>query len=213
MPRFTILEHQIGASFHRSKPSTRLCSLQVAQFSELGLPGAAFGGGHRSESCATGNVKRKNATNLVVGADAQIARPSTEGGKCNASVASGSTHWDWLFESESADAARDARSLLTWATDPVDDAELTARNVWSIDAISLPPHRAIYLDYEGDIGGDRGTVRAIARGTYEGRCRKTGLFHVVITVRESLRMPIDRECDLKIVSQPSGTAVLTWQQF
>jgi hypothetical protein len=31
---------------------------------------------------------------------------------------------------------------------------------------ALPAHRLIYLDYEGPITGDRGSVRRIAEGTY-----------------------------------------------
>ena len=32
---------------------------------------------------------------------------------------------------------------------------------------ALPPHRLIYLDYQGPISGDRGTVRRVAAGTFE----------------------------------------------
>lgn len=33
--------------------------------------------------------------------------------------------------------------------------------------VELPPHRRAYLDYEGPISGDRGTVRRVAAGTYD----------------------------------------------
>ena len=59
-------------------------------------------------------------------------------------------HWDFLVE--------DGPRLRTWAIDEpiVAGATLTAR--------SLPPHRKVYLDYEGAISGDRGTVHRWDRG-------------------------------------------------
>jgi hypothetical protein len=61
-------------------------------------------------------------------------------------------HWDLMLEAGDA--------LRTWAIDrPVTaGVDLPAR--------ALPDHRPIYLDYEGPISGDRGTVRRIDRGTY-----------------------------------------------
>ena len=54
-------------------------------------------------------------------------------------------HWDFLVE--------DGPGLRTWAIDSpiVAGVELPARE--------LPAHRRIYLDYEGDVSGGRGTVR------------------------------------------------------
>jgi DNA polymerase Ligase (LigD) len=54
-------------------------------------------------------------------------------------------HWDFLVE--------DGPSLRTWAIDEpiVDGKDLPAR--------SLPPHRRIYLNYEGEVSGGRGSVR------------------------------------------------------
>ena len=62
-------------------------------------------------------------------------------------------HWDFLVE--------DGPSLRTWAIDePIaDGSDLRAR--------PLPPHRAIFLDYEGEISGGRGTVRRWDRGDCE----------------------------------------------
>jgi hypothetical protein len=53
-------------------------------------------------------------------------------------------HWDFLVE--------DGPTLRTWAIDerPVEGRELAAK--------SLPAHRRIYLDYEGEISDGRGTV-------------------------------------------------------
>ncbi len=54
-------------------------------------------------------------------------------------------HWDFVVE--------DGDTLRTWAIDEpiVEGIALPAR--------SLAAHRRIYLDYEGAISGDRGTVR------------------------------------------------------
>ena len=60
-------------------------------------------------------------------------------------------HWDFLVE--------DGENLRTWAIDCpiVEGVELSAR--------SLPDHRQIYLDYEGEISGDRGRVSRWDSGT------------------------------------------------
>ena len=64
-------------------------------------------------------------------------------------------HWDLMLE--------DGEALRTWAIDApvVIGRDLPAR--------ALPDHRRIYLDYEGDISGDRGRVRRIDEGTYCAR--------------------------------------------
>ena len=63
----------------------------------------------------------------------------------------GGVHWDFLVE--------DGPALRTWAIDApiVADADLPAR--------ALAPHRRLYLDYEGPIAGDRGTVHRWDAGT------------------------------------------------
>jgi hypothetical protein len=53
-------------------------------------------------------------------------------------------HWDFMFEF--------GDKLRTWAL-----AELPAAGV-SIAAEQLPDHRLEYLDYEGSVSGDRGSV-------------------------------------------------------
>jgi hypothetical protein len=62
-------------------------------------------------------------------------------------------HWDFLVE--------DGPALRTWAVDAaiVAGVDLPARE--------LPAHRAIYLDYEGEVSGGRGSVRRRDRGTCE----------------------------------------------
>jgi len=62
-------------------------------------------------------------------------------------------HWDFLVE--------DGPTLRAWAIDApiVEEVDLPAR--------SLPPHRSIYLEYEGEISGDRGVVHRWDKGTCE----------------------------------------------
>ena len=61
-------------------------------------------------------------------------------------------HWDFMLEH--------GEVLRTWAIDApvVADADLPAR--------ALPEHRRIYLEYEGEISGNRGTVHRVAEGSY-----------------------------------------------
>ena len=61
-------------------------------------------------------------------------------------------HWDLMLE--------DGPSLKTWALQ-----ELPAPGV-EVRAEKLPDHRLRYLDYEGPVSGDRGTVVRYDRGTY-----------------------------------------------
>ncbi len=61
-------------------------------------------------------------------------------------------HWDFMLEH--------GESLRTWAMDEpiVAGVELPAR--------ALPDHRIAYLDYEGPISGDRGSVSRVDQGVY-----------------------------------------------
>jgi hypothetical protein len=61
-------------------------------------------------------------------------------------------HWDFMLEHGDV--------LRTWAIDTpiVADRDLPAR--------PLADHRAIYLDFEGEISGNRGRVRRVDAGTY-----------------------------------------------
>lgn len=63
------------------------------------------------------------------------------------------THWDFLIE------VPDLERLPTWrlAADPC-----TA--TVAIGAERIGDHRAVYLDYEGEIAGDRGVVSRVERG-------------------------------------------------
>lgn len=70
-------------------------------------------------------------------------------------VASGSPrglHWDFMLETGDV--------LRTWAlaAEPADGASCSAGR--------LPDHRPLYLEYEGEISGGRGTVSRFDRGEY-----------------------------------------------
>ncbi len=75
-------------------------------------------------------------------------------------------HWDFMLEDDDA--------LRTWAIDApvVVGQDLPAR--------ALPDHRRIYLEYEGDISGDRGSVRRIDEGTYRARLWSAVLVRVCL---------------------------------
>ncbi len=61
-------------------------------------------------------------------------------------------HWDFMLEKEAL--------LRTWRlARPPDETG-------AIDAEQLADHRLAYLDYEGPVSGDRGTVHRFDRGEY-----------------------------------------------
>ena len=62
-------------------------------------------------------------------------------------------HWDLMLERGDA--------LLTLRLDRI------PAEAGEIAATSLPDHRTAYLDYEGPVSGNRGTVRQIDRGDFE----------------------------------------------
>ena len=84
----------------------------------------------------------------------------------------GSHHFDWLL-------ARDPEGpLLTFRL----DRDVAAEPTPSFAGQQLPDHRRLYLDYEGPISGDRGTVRSVARG----RCEIIEASHAGLLVRVDL---------------------------
>jgi hypothetical protein len=70
---------------------------------------------------------------------------------------SGGVHFDFMLEMGGA--------LKTWSLSqpPLQGVEMNAE--------PLPDHRLAYLDYEGPISGDRGSVTRWDRGTYEMECQ------------------------------------------
>lgn len=69
------------------------------------------------------------------------------------------SHWDLLLE-------RDA-NCWTWAVEHLPGPFGGSRDGLSVEALRLPAHRKFYLDHEGPVSGDRGTVRR----ELAGECR------------------------------------------
>lgn len=115
-------------------------------------------------------------------------------------IASGPVHWDWLFEPETVETAAESK-LITWATDPLDQADWLTD---SVPALRLPDHRRIYLDYEGEIDGDRGTVRQLATGRYEllGQTKSCFQANLIFTSADSHAGP--RGIRVEFHHSPSG---------
>ena len=63
------------------------------------------------------------------------------------------THWDFMLEQEGA--------LRTWALDEAPRADV------EIEALELAVHRVAYLQYEGPVSGDRGSVSRWDEGEFE----------------------------------------------
>jgi hypothetical protein len=63
-----------------------------------------------------------------------------------------SLHWDLMLE--------DAGTLRTWRLP-------SPLATCAIDAKELPDHRLAYLDYEGPVSGNRGTVQRFDAGSYQ----------------------------------------------
>jgi hypothetical protein len=85
-------------------------------------------------------------------------------------VPDGSSHFDWMFEPPAGfprNSASDSARLVTFRCDIRPD-QLQPGTAQFINR--LPDHRDRYLDYEGPVSGDRGTVMRIRRGEITG-CR------------------------------------------
>jgi len=66
-----------------------------------------------------------------------------------------SDHWDVMLETDSA--------LRAWSIPP----QCPDGSSFVCPATHLPDHRKHYLDYEGDVSDNRGTVSRIDAGAYE----------------------------------------------
>ncbi len=76
-------------------------------------------------------------------------------------TAEGEYHWDLLFESPDG-------PLLSYSLPPRLAEELLSvrKGIVSGPVRRLPDHRPYYLDYEGPVSGDRGSVRKIDDGEF-----------------------------------------------
>jgi len=70
-------------------------------------------------------------------------------------LSSAGEHWDVMLETDSA--------LATWSIPPQEPVGAS----FTCSATRLPNHRKDYLEYEGEISGNRGTVSRVSSGTYE----------------------------------------------
>ncbi len=66
------------------------------------------------------------------------------------------SHYDWLWVNPNH------QDQLTGFRMPISATHWQAQQAWPL--IPLPPHRMIYLDYQGSISGNRGTVVRVAQG-------------------------------------------------
>lgn len=77
------------------------------------------------------------------------------------------SHWDFMLESGAVLRTWELRKLPSaWAAQLDAAAAEEAAETVSVQALPLPDHRLAYLDYEGLISGDRGSVRCVDRGTF-----------------------------------------------
>ncbi len=99
-------------------------------------------------------------------------------------------HYDLMLESEGG--------LLTFAVSKKPSANHT-----KLPAIELPLHRDAYLEYEGPVSGDRGTVNRVMAGTFalieiapqtslEGRFEKLTIELLPADSAEPLRLVLKR---------------------
>jgi len=74
-------------------------------------------------------------------------------------------HWDVMLETDS--------ELMTWSIPP----QCSSGTSFSCPATPLPPHRKQYLEYEGEVSGNRGKVSRIDTGTYEQTSPESFILH------------------------------------
>jgi hypothetical protein len=94
-------------------------------------------------------------------------------------------HWDFMLEC--------GEVLRTWAVDVpiVAGKECRAR--------ALSDHRLVYLDYEGELTGQRGRVRRVDTGTYRALVWSRDRVRVVVTGSQLVG-----EIDLRCIKPESG---------
>ena len=90
-------------------------------------------------------------------------------------------HFDWMFEGE--------EGLRTWAT----AERLMLDQADAATATELPLHRAAYLDYEGPVSGNRGSVRRVERGTFRVLQDATDLYELEVAGDRAGRLIFRRD--------------------
>ena len=88
-----------------------------------------------------------------------------------------SDHFDLMLEQNS--------KLATWRIDAIPEPNQ------AVPGTKLADHRKAYLDYEGPVSGDRGTVDQVTAGTYEICEQHDSYLEVLMTSGdESMRLKI-----------------------
>lgn len=73
------------------------------------------------------------------------------------------SHWDLMLQWGDVLRTWELRELPSqWAS-----ALQSEANNYNVEAIALPDHRLAYLDFEGPLSGNRGSVRQCDSGNYE----------------------------------------------
>ena len=104
------------------------------------------------------------------------------------------THWDLMLE--------DRDGLATWSlvTDPL-------AGEYPIQCIQLPLHRKAYLDYEGPVSGNRGSVRRLDRGRFQWFERSA---ECVVVALEGKQLSGRFELRRKVAGNASSESQETW---
>lgn len=83
-------------------------------------------------------------------------------------------HWDLMLEEEGV--------LKTWRlTAPPEIDPASDETSMNLTAESLPDHRLVYLEYEGPVSGERGTVARWDKGSFTLLEKKAGLYVALLT--------------------------------
>lgn len=81
------------------------------------------------------------------------------------------SHWDLMLENNG--------TLETWAMDGLITEQQSA------SAIKLPPHRIAYLDYEGEVSNNRGTVKRVVEGDFRIKRRLDFGFQIYLATKKA----------------------------
>lgn len=98
------------------------------------------------------------------------------------------------------------RRLATWSLSELPAGWLgaAADALQEVEAIQLDDHRAAYLDYEGPVSGDRGTVTRVASG--EVTWREATERRVVVDLLNGLQI------EVTLVGGPGEPWRLAWRE-
>jgi len=105
----------------------------------------------------------------------------------------GSTHWDWLIEREPGEErVLTFRLKSPW---PI----LDDRSADTFLAERIADHRAMYMEYEGEVSGDRGVVSRVAGGSVEWSSLSGARIELWMTWSEICESRLPDWCDRLVV--------------